>query len=233
MALFYHLPADQLNFYSEDNNKLNGSNTSTFSVEPFTVSKSDDHLRNEMFQSSDSRRSQFRRQQQQQMKEVRFSKAVKVREVQHRNDMTPSEINSHWGVDEDWLNKNILDIPSPAHPQEKEDEDSPSRKKMKQRQREASIIRKKFLCEWKECNNGLGLGTCTVSSNYAQRSRTQVQEAHERAVWIQGQIDEFTAKCPTSDDSKSRPSGRVGKKTSLEETEEESPHSSCKRRRVR
>lgn len=105
---------------------------------------------------------------------LRFSKVLQIREVLHRNDMSPSELNEQWEIDPE-ISPSIFDVHPEAMPSSEESTEK------KRKRRRAYMIRRKVLSEFSNCRRK-GNDSFSAARNYTKYSAQAVQEAHVAAL---------------------------------------------------
>jgi len=106
---------------------------------------------------------------------VRFSRVLQVREVRHRNDMSPTELNEIWDNHPEF-SPSIFDAQvEEAFPSWQEDETK------RKRRWEALQTRRKLLAELAK-QKWTGNGIAVISQSYTQYSARSAQAAHVAAL---------------------------------------------------
>ncbi len=107
-------------------------------------------------------------------KDVHFSRVLQIREVQHRNDMSPTELSALWDIDPGMISRSMFDTSIPSW----QESDEPRKRK----RREAFLVRKKVLCEIADCRRTGRGDDVSVAQNYSRNSAHSVHEAHIAAL---------------------------------------------------
>lgn len=171
-------PSDDLGFNDSNHSTMtvDRDDFKNFRAKPLAPSDSDDEHLAEPEQG-------MPRHQQGYPKSVRFSKVLQVREVRHRRDMTPTELNELWNMNPD-ISPSIFDVrPDEAFPSSEEHE------ARRRRRRDAYKVRMQVLSEVAECKR-MGTDMSSVSHNYEQYSAQSVQNAHVLALRHAHSVDE-------------------------------------------
>lgn len=124
---------------------------------------------------------------------VHFSKVLQVREVQHRNDMNPVELDERWAAGPSGFSRNMfLDVHSDSMRRYKESETK------KRRRREAYMVRRKVLTDIADCRRKGMDDLSVVANNYSRNSARSAHDAHVAALKHAHDVHDEEDRCPTT-----------------------------------